>query len=251
MIPKIIWTYWDKPEIPVYIQDCLNTWKYHCKNNWSINILNRETIKLFLEENIDYPINIWNDGPQHQSDMFGVALVNKYGGVWMDANIIMQKPINYVLEKEWFGYNDNGTEVFLFGSYKNSYIINRIHKLFFKIFSFNKDIRIQVLKQTYSIDDNYLYPQKLINYLMTSDEKIGHIITNTVNQWETIYILVVVLHRQFNINQKKEVFKFLIEKEGNIPELILNQPLLKLQGAAQQDEYKLNRNSWWYKLTNN
>ena len=38
MIPKIIWTYWDKPEIPKYIQDCLNTWKYHCKNNWSINI---------------------------------------------------------------------------------------------------------------------------------------------------------------------------------------------------------------------
>jgi len=55
MIPKIIWTYWDKPEIPKYIQDCLNTWKYHCKNNWSINILNRESIKLFLEENIDYP----------------------------------------------------------------------------------------------------------------------------------------------------------------------------------------------------
>ena len=170
----------------------------------------------------------------------------------MDANIIMQKPINYILEQEWFGYNDNGTEVFLFGSYKNSYIINKIHKLFFKIFSFDKPERIQILKQVYSIEDTYLYPQKLINYLVEKDQKIKNTITsNSLNQWGTIYILIMVLNKTFNINQKNQVFKFLIEKEGDIPEIILKQPLLKLQGSAQQSEYKINKTSWWYQLTNN
>ena len=145
MIPKIIWTYWDKPEIPNYIQDCINTWKRHCKNNWSINILNYKTIKLFLDENIDYPVQIWNSKPQHQSDMFGVALINKYGGIWMDANIIMINSINFIIEKEWFGYYSNSAEAFLFASYKNSYTINKIHKLFFEIFSFNQIDRQKVL----------------------------------------------------------------------------------------------------------
>ena len=103
MIPKIIWTYWDTPEIPKYIQDCINTWKIHCKNNWSINILNCETIKLFLDENIDYPENIFIDGPQHQSDMFGAALLNRYGGILMYANRIMTSRIGFILEKEWWG----------------------------------------------------------------------------------------------------------------------------------------------------
>uniref|UniRef100_A0A6C0B4Q3 Uncharacterized protein n=1 Tax=viral metagenome TaxID=1070528 RepID=A0A6C0B4Q3_9ZZZZ len=77
--------------------------------------------------------------------MFGVALVNKYGDLWMDSNIIMLKSIDFILGKEWLGYNCNGPEVFLFASYKDSYIISKIHKLFFEIFSFNKTKRIQIL----------------------------------------------------------------------------------------------------------
>ena len=87
------------------------------------------------------------------------------------------------------------------------------------------------VKQKYNIDASdshsqgaYLYPQELINYLMKTDEKINNIITtNAFNQWETIYILVMVLNKKFNINQKNQVFKFLIEKTGPIPEIILNQ----------------------------
>ena len=97
MIPKIIWTYWDKEEPPEYIKVCINTWKTHCKNEWVINVLNKKTVKTFLTEALDYPKNIWNELAAHQSDMFGVALVNKYGGMWMDANIIMQNSINFII----------------------------------------------------------------------------------------------------------------------------------------------------------
>lgn len=250
MIPKIIWTYWDNPDIPIYIQDCLNTWKKHCKNNWSINILNKNTIKLFLEENVDYPKNIWNEIPAHCSDMFGVALVKKYGGIWMDSNIIIQKPIDFICKKEWFGYYENGVEVFLFASYKNSYTINKIHELFFNIFSMNINERLKKLKSKYLINENYLYPQNLINFLINSDEKIKKvIIDNSLKQWKTIYSLIMTLFYKYKIKNKNQVFQFLINEESLIPNNILKEPLLKLQGSSQQCSYKQNKKSWWFKLT--
>ena len=99
----------------------MNTWKFHCDYKWEINILNKKSIKIFLEEDIDYPNNIWNCKPDKQSDMFGCALVNKYGGVWIDSNIIMRKPIYFILDKEWFGYcktNETKPELFLFATCK-------------------------------------------------------------------------------------------------------------------------------------
>ena len=60
----------------------------------------------------------------------------------------------------------------------------------------------------------------------------------------------MILAHEFKLKNKNQVIKFLVEKEGNIPEIILNQPLLKLQGSAQQSDYQINKNSWWYQLTN-
>jgi hypothetical protein len=260
MIPKIIWTYWDKDDIPIYIQDCLNTWKYYCKNNWSINILNKDTIKLFLKEDIDYPKNIWNDSGVKQGDMFGVALVNKYGGIWMDSNIIMLQPIDFILNKEeWFGYcgyylNKGESEAFLFASYKNSYTIKKIHNLFFKIFSLKEKERLKILKEEYSINESYLYPQKLIDYLISNDNKIREIIMNNSinNTNNNIYSLIYYLVSNKLLFKKEDLITFLVCKEGDIPINVLNQPLLKLQGAnIQKVSENKNKNSWWYKLTNN
>ena len=250
MIPKIIWTYWDNPIIPQYIQDCLNTWKIHCKNNWSINILNKNTIKLFLKENVDYPAKIWENIAQQQSDMFGVALVNKYGGIYMDANIIMQKSIDFICEKEWFGYcEEENAEVFLFASYKNSYVINKIHKLFFAIFDMDNNVRLSILKTSFLIKEEYLYPQKLINVLMKTDEIIKKVISeNSLPQWKTIYTLLKYIGSNHNAQIKAKILSCLNELTGKIPEDILQQPLLKLQGAAIQNSYVENKNSWLFAL---
>ena len=252
MIPKIIWTYWDKEEPPKYIKKCINTWKTYCKNDWVINVLNKKTVQTFLTELHDYPKSIWTELPAHQSDMFGVALVNKYGGVWMDSNIIMRNSINFIIKKEWFGYYYNGNaEIFLFASDKNSYTINKIHKLIFKIKKIKKTNRQRILKDKYNINAPYLFPQLLINYLINNDDKIKTIITeNSVEQWNSIYILIVILNHNYKIKDKAEVLKFLMNKTGNIPEIVLKEPLLKLQGSAMQSEVQFNKNSWWFKLTN-
>lgn len=251
MIPKIIWTYWDNPELPIYIEDCINTWRKHCKNNWSINILNHDTVKLFLKEDEDYPKNIFTDCPQHQSDMFGAALLNHYGGIWMDANIIMTGSIDFVLQKDWFGYYYNkNPEVFFYATYRNNPAIYNIHSLFYKIFSIEKCNREKFLKEQYNITDNYLYPQKLINYLIQSNVEIKNIIVNnSLNQWETIYKLILLLSQNHNILYKSQIFDFLITEKSPIPNIIYNHPLIKLQGSAMQNKYRKNKNSWWCKLT--
>ena len=132
IIPKIIWSYWDNPNIPDVISKVTNTWNKFCKdkNGWKIMILNKNTIDQYLHQELDYPSSIWNYIPQHQSDMFGVTLVKKYGGIWMDANIIMTGNIDFILEKEWFSYydkKDNNPEIFLFATNANNYAINKIH----------------------------------------------------------------------------------------------------------------------------
>lgn len=207
-----------------------------------------------MEEDIDYPSNIWNCKPDKQGCMFGCSLVNKYGGVWIDSNVIMRKPIYFMLDKEWFGYckpNEAKPELLLFATYKKNYTINKIHKLLFKIFTLKEQDRLKILKEEYLIDDKNLYPQKLVGYLMENDKNVYNLINNnSLNQWKTIYTLLTTLKNSGLIEYKFEICKVLYEKEGKIPQYIIDQPLIKLQGASCQKEYKVNINSWWYYLTN-
>lgn len=252
MIPKIIWSYWDNIILPNSISKITNTWNRYCRpeEGWKIIILNKNTINQYLDEDLDYPSNIWNYIPQHQSDMFGTALVKKYGGIWMDANIIMTDNIDFVLEKEWFGYYDkkyNNSEIFLFATNQNNYAINKIHGLLYELFSYDKSLIQIKLIEKYKIKDNYLFPQKLISYLINNDEKVKDIIVNnSLNQWNTIYSLIEMILPKIKL--KKDIIPFLNEQYNAIPENIKVQPLHKLQGGIYSVNININTDSWLNKL---
>ena len=107
-IPKLIWTYWDNINIPKNVAKCIQTWKNYCKGDWKIIVLNKITIHDWLDEDIDFPKNIFDEKACHQSDLFGTALLYKYGGIWMDANIIVTKELDWILEyNNWFCYSEN------------------------------------------------------------------------------------------------------------------------------------------------
>lgn len=119
------------------------------------------------------------------------------------------------------------------------------------MFSFKQSDRLIVLKHVYSIEDTYLYPQKLMFYLMQTDPIIHDtIIENSLNQWQTIYALIIVLTNQYNVTLKCQILNTLITNESPVPDAHLAQPLLKLQGAVQQGKYTYNRKSWWWQLCN-
>ena len=46
------------------------------------------------------PFQKWNEGsartPAHQSDLFGLALVRRYGGLYMDATVLLTRPLRWL-----------------------------------------------------------------------------------------------------------------------------------------------------------
>ncbi len=121
---RLIWSYWHDGAPPAVVRACMRTWEVH-SSGWTTRLLNRTTIGEWLEEGVDYPAVTWQQTPQHQSDMFGLALVRRYGGLWMDASIVLTRSLDWVLDRArgpparaWVGFiNSDGTpEIFFYYS---------------------------------------------------------------------------------------------------------------------------------------
>jgi mannosyltransferase OCH1-like enzyme len=84
IVPKIIWTYWDNEDIPIFIKLCLKNWKRIC-TNYEINILHKNNVDKY----INIPNNFNNLPSYRQSDITRLLLLQKYGGIWIDASTIL------------------------------------------------------------------------------------------------------------------------------------------------------------------
>lgn len=99
-IPKIIWTYWhSKDEIPPFVLKCLSSWYLHCPD-YIINVIDYNTISKFVGFQEAYKIKHWKniDSAQRISDLVRLAVLSKYGGIWLDASCIMYESLDWVYE---------------------------------------------------------------------------------------------------------------------------------------------------------
>jgi hypothetical protein len=87
-LPKTIWVFWDNPELPNNISLIINNNKQKLGNEWTINVLNDTNINNYLDTSI-FPKNYNNLEIQFKSDFLRLKLLHKYGGIWMDASIII------------------------------------------------------------------------------------------------------------------------------------------------------------------
>ena len=99
-LPKIIWTFWDKPELPKLIELIKENNDMKMRG-WEIIYLNELNIDNYISKD-NYPSNFNTLGIQHKSDWIRLYLLNKYGGTWLDASIIIND--NKALDKL---YNDS------------------------------------------------------------------------------------------------------------------------------------------------
>lgn len=99
---KNIWMYWETKKgskKPEYLDLCLDTIKKHCK----VTLLNEKTVHHYLPELKDRNIikhdldNICTL-PQ-KADYIRLLLLKKYGGIWLDSDIIVFKPLDKLFEK--------------------------------------------------------------------------------------------------------------------------------------------------------
>ena len=84
MAVNIIWSYWEGDPIPL-LQKCYDSW-VKAYPTWQINMLNKYTIQDYMSGNHD------NLTPTFKSDIIRLYLLHKYGGMWLDATIIVNKP---------------------------------------------------------------------------------------------------------------------------------------------------------------
>ena len=85
-IPKVIWTYWDDKKIPPIIQECIDTWKYH-NPDYKINILNKHNYKKYIKVDV-YDMKHCRGSSIRASDFIRLFVIEKHGGIWMDASIV-------------------------------------------------------------------------------------------------------------------------------------------------------------------
>lgn len=113
--PPKLWLYWDNidgKQTPAYIQLCYETVLKNCSNSFEIIRLNKDNIKNYLPELKDYEKYLEKLRIAHKVDFYRILLLYKYGGVYMDSDIIvLQDPIEIIdrlYDNEFVGFGCTG-----------------------------------------------------------------------------------------------------------------------------------------------
>lgn len=152
---KNIFTFWEpKTNMPDYIKLCIKTWQKFLPE-YKIHIIDYDNIDYYLGKNFFDKILYKHFSLPKQADAIRCALLEKYGGIWLDADtIITNKKV-----KDFFKIDSDficiGEHIAFIIAKKNSYVLRQwlfniklkllIYKMFIKI-PFLKKIFKDILK---------------------------------------------------------------------------------------------------------
>ena len=97
-----LWQYWDNinsRETPAYIKLCMKTVDKHCSNSFNIIRLNKNNVYTYLPELLKYKDKIEKLIIAHQVDIFRIYLLYKYGGIYVDADVVVLRDPKEVTDK--------------------------------------------------------------------------------------------------------------------------------------------------------
>jgi len=102
-IPSVIWTYWRgvaddsgaKP--PAFVDMCVKGWQF-LNPGYNIHVLTPETVSKWLSPS-DLPETFKDLPVQHQSEIVRLALLLKYGGVWLDPTVFLTRSLTSFMER--------------------------------------------------------------------------------------------------------------------------------------------------------
>lgn len=238
-IPRQIWGFWDKDDIPPLVQRCINTW-FIVHFNWDIHIVTPENVSTYLKPGVDIPKNLMRDeGPAKQSDMIRFALLYKYGGVYIDATTLMTYPgvawmrTHY---RDWFSFDG---EINIIASAPKGRVISILYPAMFQMLSWKRGVeRFKMIRKTYNITSPYLYTQHVIQRILKNEKTLFPILgmRKKICPWHTMYSLWTVssnmiMKRIHRTLKKKDVLHFIFNTKSPVPKPILQNTLHKLQGA--------------------
>ena len=92
----IIWQYWEtlpNKTKPGYVDLCLESVKFNCSSCFDIRVLDNITINEYLSNTDIRPEDLSKLNLPQKVDYYRYCLLEKYGGIWLDADIIVLKCI--------------------------------------------------------------------------------------------------------------------------------------------------------------
>lgn len=94
-----VFTFWEpKKKMPGYIRLCLETWK-NCLPGYETVVLDYESLGNYLTSEEQEAVRCPDEPLAQQSDCIRCALLKKYGGIWLDADTLLTRP----LDNRFFG----------------------------------------------------------------------------------------------------------------------------------------------------
>jgi hypothetical protein len=87
-----IWMFWETLpgyKKPGYIDLCYESVVYNCSNCFNIIYLDEKKLRQYIPDIDNYQINHLKI--QHKADIYRYLLLEKYGGLWVDADILVLK----------------------------------------------------------------------------------------------------------------------------------------------------------------
>ena len=87
---KNIFCFWDTKELPLFINECIKNIKNKFPD-WNLILLNNDTVYNLIDKN-HFPKNFDKIHIQAKSDWIRLFLLNTYGGLWLDASIVINDP---------------------------------------------------------------------------------------------------------------------------------------------------------------
>lgn len=116
-VKPYLWQYWDNIDsnrTPAYIELCLKSVDKHCSKSFNIIRLNKDNILKYLPEL--KTLSVYNKIEKliiaHKVDLYRIMLLKKYGGLYMDADIVvLRDPIEIIDkldEEDYVGFGCTG-----------------------------------------------------------------------------------------------------------------------------------------------
>ena len=156
---KKIFSFWEpRAKIPGYLKLCIETWKKFLPD-YEINILDHEKVREYLGEDLFSKIICKTMSYKVQADAIRVALLKKYGGIWLDIDTIILNG-NFIKKLREF-------ELVMIGDKRNKY-----HYIGFILASNNSNILDEWLKQIIDRVDKYKDIMKNKNITINSMKRL-------------------------------------------------------------------------------
>lgn len=236
MFPKKIWRYWAQgwENAPFMVRYCTEAVQHYAPD-WEIINLDDKNIG----EYIDLPAYLKNSSNfpiQPISDLIRVKLLDKYGGVWLDATAFLNTNLTAFLtplDGEFFCFwrwekKVSMSSWFLAAS-KGSYICNRLAEDFEKLLLSNEFLsENEVYFSKWRGSPNYFAFHKLLEKLTKEDIKFNSIINNM-----TFIDSTPLLMPQFNGWNKDISHEYL-------QTVLKNYPVIKLTHLIKEENYNTN-----------